>query len=96
MAAATTGDSDQDPFYSGSYTGGGGEGEQDVPVDQRNGWPEATGCNCHRRPRDGVKLLSRQQNFIKQYRDDGIRAYYKGKQLGVGGRSTTTSITEWA
>ena len=31
-------------------------------------------------------LTTRQQNITKQYRDDGIRAYYKGNQLVVGGR----------
>ena len=45
--------------------------------------------------RDGLKrqgvavaggLTTRQQSIIKQYRNDGIRAYYKGNQLVVGGR----------
>ena len=31
-------------------------------------------------------LTTRQQSIIKQYRNDGIRAYYKGNQLAVGGR----------
>ena len=45
--------------------------------------------------RDGLKrqgvavagdLTTRQQSIIKQYRNDGIQAYYKGNQLVVGGR----------
>ena len=45
--------------------------------------------------RDGLKrqgvaaagdLTTRQQSIIKQYRNDGIRAHYKGSQLVVGGR----------
>ena len=45
--------------------------------------------------RDGLKrqgiavagdLTTRQHSIIKQYRDDGIRAYYKGNQLVVGGQ----------
>ena len=45
--------------------------------------------------RDGLKrqgvavagdLTTRQQSIIKQYRNDGIRAYYKGNQLVVDGR----------
>ena len=45
--------------------------------------------------RDGLKrqgvavagdLTTRQQSIIKQYRNHGIRAYYKGNQLVVGAR----------
>ena len=31
-------------------------------------------------------LTTHQRNITKQYPDDGIRAYYKGNQLVVGGR----------
>ena len=72
-AATTTGDPHPDQLPSSSHTGGGGRAKR------------RDGLKRHCRAVAG-DLTTRQQNITKQYRDDGIRAYYKGNQLVVGGR----------
>ena len=82
--AATIEDPDPDPLSSSSHTGWG------VGMGMEGGK-----MHLLTKRRDGLKrqgiavagdLTTRQHSIIKQYRDDGIRAYYKGNQLVVGGQ----------